>query len=77
MCKLSMKDLPEKEVDAKSHELRSKILSLELQLAILQSAGDWFKQDPLFVDGIKQYLCVALSKNGVSHVPEVTSQRWW
>ncbi|EDQ86494.1 uncharacterized protein MONBRDRAFT_33770 [Monosiga brevicollis MX1] len=71
MCKLSMKDLPAKEIDAKSHELRSKILSLELQLAILQSAGDWFRQDPLFIDGIKQYLCVALSKNGVSHVPEV------
>ena len=71
MCKLSMKDLDPKHMDSKSHELRSKILSLELQLAILQNAGPWFKQDPLFIDGIKQYLCVALSKNGVSHVPEV------
>lgn len=70
-----MKDLPEKEVDAKSHELRSKILSLELQLAILQNAGDWFQRDPLFIDAIKQYLCVALSKNGVSHVPEVIQPR--
>ena len=31
MCKLSMKNLPEKDaVDPKSHELRSKILSLEV-----------------------------------------------
>eukprot|EP00049_Salpingoeca_infusionum_P023789 m.13862 g.13862 ORF g.13862 m.13862 type:complete len:1705 (+) comp6055_c0_seq1:251-5365(+) len=71
MCKLSMKDLSDKEADSKSHELKSKLLSLELQLAILQAAGPAFCNDGLFIDGIKQYLCVALSKNGVSHVPDV------
>eukprot|EP00054_Salpingoeca_dolichothecata_P019245 m.119519 g.119519 ORF g.119519 m.119519 type:complete len:1767 (+) comp23182_c0_seq1:115-5415(+) len=72
MCKLSMKQLPDKDVvDAKSHELRSKILSLELQLSILQNAGKGFKSDPLFIDAVQQYLCVALSRNGVSHVPAV------
>lgn len=72
MCKLSMKELPNKDViDAKSHELRSKILSLELQLAILQSAAEVFTSDPLFIDVVIKYLCVALSKNGVSHVPAV------
>jgi brefeldin A-inhibited guanine nucleotide-exchange protein len=72
MCKLSMKELPNKDViDAKSHELRSKILSLELQLSILQSAAEVFTSDPLFIDVVIKYLCVALSKNGVSHVPAV------
>lgn len=72
MCKLSMPDLANKDaVDSKSHELRSKILSLELQLAILQSAGEVFCSDPLFIDVVIKYLCVALSKNGVSHVPTV------
>ncbi len=56
MCKLSMKDLPDKDtVDPKSHELRSKILSLELQLSMLQNAGKVFLADPLFLDAIKQY----------------------
>jgi brefeldin A-inhibited guanine nucleotide-exchange protein len=72
MCKLSMAVLPNKEViDSKSHELRSKLLSLELQLSILQNAGPVFQSDPLFIDVVVKYLCVALSKNGVSHVPSV------
>ena len=65
-----MKDLPEN-LDTKSHELKSKILSLQLQLAILQDAGPGFCRDPLFIGVISQYLCVTLSKNGLSHVPEV------
>lgn len=55
----------------RSHELRSKILSLHLLLSILQSAGPVFRSNVMFVTAIKQYLCVALSKNGVSSVPEV------
>ncbi|KAK7921931.1 hypothetical protein WMY93_008833 [Mugilogobius chulae] len=54
LCKLSMKPLSDGPPDPKSHELRSKVLSLQLLLSILQN-----------------YLCVALSKNGVSSVPEV------
>ena len=58
-------------VSFRSHELRSKILSLELLLSCLQNAGDVFKTNEMFVSAIKQYLCVALSKNGVSSVPQV------
>lgn len=55
----------------RSHELRSKILSLQLLLSILQNAGPVFRTNDMFINAIKQYLCVALSKNGVSSVPEV------
>ncbi|KAJ2944176.1 hypothetical protein O0L34_g18153 [Tuta absoluta] len=71
LCKLSMKPLPEGTPDPKSHELRSKILSLHLLLSILQNAGPVFRNNEMFITAIKQYLCVALSKNGVSSVPEV------
>lgn len=71
LCKLSMKPLPEGHPDPKSHELRSKVLSLQLLLSILQNAGPVFRSNEMFVTAIKQYLCVALSKNGVSSVPEV------
>ena len=55
----------------RAHELRSKVLSLELLLACLQNAGKVFKTSDMFISAIKQYLCVALSKNGVSSVPQV------
>lgn len=55
----------------RSHHLRSKILSLQLLLGILQNAGPVLRSNEMFVIAIKQYLCVALSKNGVSSVPEV------
>ncbi|XP_037928195.1 brefeldin A-inhibited guanine nucleotide-exchange protein 1 isoform X2 [Teleopsis dalmanni] len=71
LCKLSMKPLPEGHPDPKSHELRSKVLSLHLLLSILQNAGPVFRSNEMFIMAIKQYLCVALSKNGVSLVPEV------
>jgi len=71
LCKLSMKPLPEGHPDPKSHELRSKVLSLHLLLLILQNAGPVFRSNEMFIMAIKQYLCVALSNNGVSLVPEV------
>ncbi|XP_020613851.1 brefeldin A-inhibited guanine nucleotide-exchange protein 1-like [Orbicella faveolata] len=71
LCKLSMKPLSDAPLDPKSHELRSKILSLELMLSCLQNAGPVFCTHEMFVTAIKQYLCVALSKNGVSSVPAV------
>ena len=55
----------------RSHELRSKLLSLELLLSIIQNSGPVFRTDDVFIGGVKQYLCVALSKNGVSHFPQV------
>ncbi|XP_071487051.1 brefeldin A-inhibited guanine nucleotide-exchange protein 1-like [Diadema antillarum] len=71
LCKLSMKPLPDGQPDPRSHELRSKILSLQLLLSVLQNAGTVFRTNEMFITAIKQYLCVALSKNGVSSVPEV------
>lgn len=71
LCKLSMKPLPEGIPDEKSHELRSKVLSLHLLLSILQNAGPVFRSNEMFIMAIKQYLCVALSQNGVSSVKEV------
>lgn len=70
LCKLSMKPLPDN-FDMKSHELRSKILSLQLILQILQNSGPVFQNSDMFAVAIKQYLCVALSKNGVSIIPEI------
>lgn len=58
-------------LSSRSHELRSKIVSLQLLLSVLQGAGPVFRTHEMFVNAIKQYLCVALSKNGVSSVPEV------
>lgn len=57
-----MKPLPEGYPDPKSHELRSKILSLHLLLGILQNGGDAFCNNEIFVSAIKSYLCVALSQ---------------
>ncbi|KAL7059279.1 hypothetical protein AAHC03_013401 [Spirometra sp. Aus1] len=72
LCRLSVKPLSGvNPSDPKSHELRSKILSLQLLLSILQQPGPAFRSSEVFVTAIKQYLCVALSKNGVSTVPEV------
>lgn len=56
---------------SRSHELRSKVVSLQLLLSLLQGAGPVFRAHEMFANAIKQYLCVALSKNGVSSVPEV------
>lgn len=71
LCKLSAKQLPDGVPDPKSHELRSKVLSLQLILTILQNSGPSFQSSELFSNAIKQFLCVALSKNGVSIITEV------
>ncbi|CAI8011228.1 Brefeldin A-inhibited guanine nucleotide-exchange protein 2 [Geodia barretti] len=70
LCRLSMKGVSDIH-DVRSHELRSKILSLELIASILQNGGEVFKAEEVFIGAVKQYLCVALSKNGVSSVPQV------
>ena len=43
----------------------------QVLLQILESAGPVFCSNEMFISAIKQYLCVALSKNGASSVPEV------
>lgn len=52
-------------------DVKSKILSLQLILATLQNAKNSFKQSPHTINAIKRYLCVSLTKNGVSPINEV------
>ena len=66
-----MKPLSDGPPDPKSHELRSKVFSLQLILSVVQNAGPVFRSDEMFISAVKQYLCVALSKNGVSNICEV------
>ena len=71
LCKLSMKPLSAGQFDSKSYELSSKLLSLKLLLSLVQNPGSVFKSSDVFIRSIKQYLCVTLSKNGVSSVTDV------
>jgi len=71
------------ERDLKSHPMRSKLLSLQLVLTVLNSHMALFV-DPAaiiyssssheatsFVQAVNQYLCLCLSRNAVSPVPQV------
>ncbi|KAJ7591093.1 sec7 guanine nucleotide exchange factor [Mycena floridula] len=70
LCKLTMKPLnTESERDLKSHAMRSKILSLHLVLTILNSHMPLFP--PTFAQAVNQFLCLCLSRNAVSPVPQV------
>ncbi|KIM25049.1 hypothetical protein M408DRAFT_26458, partial [Serendipita vermifera MAFF 305830] len=85
LCKLTMKPLPpEAERDLKSHPMRSKLLSLHLVLTILSTHMPLFTsptalihsssnggEATLFVQAVKQYLCLSLSRNAVSAVLQV------
>ncbi|KAN0116045.1 hypothetical protein V8E52_006351 [Russula decolorans] len=84
MCKLTMKPLnTESERDLKSHGMRSKLLSLHMVLIILSSHMD-IVASPMsiihssssheassFIQMADQYLCLCLSRNAVSPVPQV------
>ncbi|TKY88681.1 hypothetical protein EX895_002312 [Sporisorium graminicola] len=84
LCKLTMKPLgAESERDLKSHAMRSKLLSLHLILTIIQSHMPIFTDPSViihstttgeqtqFVQAVKQYLCLSLSRNAVSSVNQV------
>ncbi|EIW82060.1 Sec7-domain-containing protein [Coniophora puteana RWD-64-598 SS2] len=84
LCKLTMKPLnTESERDLKSHAMRSKLLSLHLVLTILHSHMIMFthpqaiiystssNEATSLVQAINQYLCLSLSRNAVSPVPQV------
>ena len=52
--------------------LRSLHCQLDLRiLSVVQNAGHVFRSNEMFISTVKQYLCVALSKNGVSNICEV------
>ncbi|KAF9075862.1 hypothetical protein BDP27DRAFT_1314622 [Rhodocollybia butyracea] len=84
LCKLTMKPLNnESERDMKSHAMRSKLLSLHLVLTVLNSHMPLFvdpsaiiysnssNEATSFVQAINQYLCLTLSRNAISPVPQV------
>ncbi|KAI0751592.1 hypothetical protein C8Q80DRAFT_1158159 [Daedaleopsis nitida] len=84
LCKLTMKPLnSESERDLKSHSMRSKLLSLHLVLMILNSHMPIFvspsaiiyssssNEATPFIQAASQYLCLCLSRNAVSPVPQV------
>ncbi|KAI9838812.1 MAG: guanine nucleotide exchange protein for ADP-robosylation factor [Sclerophora amabilis] len=93
MCKLSIKTLPTDQLlDLKSHGMRSKLLSLHLihtivnnntivftsPLATIRSSSS--NEPTNFVQAIKQYLCLSLSRNGsssVNRVFEVGCEIFW
>lgn len=71
------------ERDLKSHAMRSKLVSLHLVLTILNSHMDVFvdpssiifstssNEATSFINATKQYLCLSLSRNALSPVPQV------
>ncbi|KAK6506631.1 guanine nucleotide exchange protein for ADP-robosylation factor [Arthrobotrys musiformis] len=93
MCKLSIKVLPPEQIaDLKCHGMRSKLLSLHLILTILKQhsvvftnplvtiRGSGTERPTQFVQAIKQYLCLSLSRNAASSVPwvfEMCSEIFW
>ena len=55
-----------------SIDLKSKLLSLELLLSILENSGPVFRSTVKFINmAIKKYLVMALLTNGVSPHPKV------
>ncbi|VDP23963.1 unnamed protein product [Onchocerca flexuosa] len=70
LCRLSIKPIPER-CDPTSHELRSKELSLEMLLLIVQNPSSLIHSSQPFLLGLRHLLCVSLSRNGVSPVVTV------
>lgn len=69
LCKLSMRDLPPGTTDTRI--VRSKRLSLELVLSMLQNCGPVFRSSDRFIQVLKEQLCVSLIKNSVSPMPKI------
>lgn len=93
MCRLSVKSVPANDAhDVRSQSMRSKLLSLHIVHTILHNQIAVFtsplatikstdKDEPTpFVQAIKQYLCISLSRNGASSVAkvfEVSCEIFW
>ncbi|CAE6422038.1 unnamed protein product, partial [Rhizoctonia solani] len=84
LCKLTMKPLgSDSERELKSHAMRSKLLSLHLVLTVLDTHMSLFvdphalifsssnNEATPFLHAVKQYLCLALSRNAISSVSQV------
>jgi brefeldin A-inhibited guanine nucleotide-exchange protein len=58
--------------DIKSQAIRSKLLSLEMLLDILNGPYELFQTSDLFTVAVKHYLMVSLTRNSLSTVTPVT-----
>lgn len=88
MAKISAKPL-EAELDMRSHAVRSKLLSLHIIHSIIKDHVDVFlcrtaylpgTEDITFLESIRQYLCLVLSRNAASSVSpvfEITAEILW
>ena len=80
---LGLHSFSSSERDLKSHAMRSKLVSLHLVLTILNSHMQVFvdpssiiysassNEATTFINATKQYLCLSLSRNALSPVPQV------
>lgn len=80
MCKLSVKPLENESLDMRSHAVRSKLISLHIIHSIIKEHIDIFLSKDIlissptptrFVDVIRQYLCLSVSKNAASAISPV------
>ncbi|CAF1187165.1 unnamed protein product [Adineta steineri] len=73
LCKLSDRDIKDKgNIDPRINlDLKSRLFSLRLIMQILQTSGPVFRTSEDFLQIIKTNLCVSLSRNGVSSIPEL------
>ncbi|KIM60208.1 hypothetical protein SCLCIDRAFT_124676, partial [Scleroderma citrinum Foug A] len=84
LCKSTMEPVNNERChDPKSHSMRSKLLSLHLVLTVLNSHMELIvnpaaiiysissHEATTFIQAINQYLCLCLSRNAVSPVPQV------
>jgi len=56
-------------VDLSPTSIKARTVALELILSIITNSGPVFQTDPLYCDMIKNYLCISISKNGISENP--------
>lgn len=92
MCKLSIKSLDNDALDMRSHVVRSKLISLHIIHSIIKEHIDVllspsivirsasFKEETIFVDAVRQYLCLTISRNAasaISPVFESTLEIFW
>jgi brefeldin A-inhibited guanine nucleotide-exchange protein len=68
LCKLSSRPLPE---PTEPLALRSKSLSLELILSVLENAGATFRTAPQFIKLVKDDLVMSLLKNSVTPIESI------
>eukprot|EP00756_Hemistasia_phaeocysticola_P035955 Hpha_TRINITY_DN16613_c2_g3::TRINITY_DN16613_c2_g3_i1::g.181261::m.181261/K18442/ARFGEF, BIG; brefeldin A-inhibited guanine nucleotide-exchange protein len=70
LCKLSAREISDT-APPESTERKSKLLSLELLLAIVVHSGDVFRTSDIFMQAVKQNLCLSLLNNCISSMAPV------